>query len=42
MDNIALLDGKQRYFSDNLTDELGLVLYQASAKTDPLEKEKPP
>ncbi|WP_051298992.1 hypothetical protein [Marinobacterium litorale] len=40
MDNIALLDGKQRYFSDNLTDELGLVLYQASAKTDPLEKEK--
>lgn len=40
MDNIALLDGKQRFFSDNLSDELGLLLYQASAKTDPLEKEQ--
>lgn len=40
MDNIALIDGQQRYFSDNLPDELGLILYQASTKADPLEKEQ--
>lgn len=40
MDNIALIDGQQRYFSDKLPDELGLILYQASTKTDPLEKEQ--
>ncbi|GGB93002.1 hypothetical protein GCM10011352_18860 [Marinobacterium zhoushanense] len=39
MDNIALLEGKQRYFSDNLPDQLSLLLYQASTKSDPLEKE---
>ncbi len=40
MNNIALFEGKQRYFSDNLPDELGLVLYQASGSKDPLEKER--
>ena len=40
MDNIALLDGKQRYFSDNLPDELGLFLYQASLQQEPEHKER--
>ncbi len=40
MENIAILEGKQRYFSDNLSDELGLVLYQAANQRDPLEKER--
>ncbi len=39
MENIALIDGQQRYFSDNLPAELGLILYQASLKTEPAEKE---
>lgn len=40
MENIAILEGKQRYFSDNLSDELGLVLYQAANQSDPLAKER--
>ncbi|WP_432695100.1 hypothetical protein ACQUQP_11120 [Marinobacterium sp. YM272] len=39
MENIALIDGQQRFFSDNLPAELGLLLYQASGKADPAEKE---
>lgn len=40
MDNIALIDGTQRYFSDNVPDALGLALYQASTQTDPARKER--
>lgn len=40
MNNIALFEGKPRYFSDILPDALGLMLYQASSSGDPLEKER--
>lgn len=39
MENIALIDGQQRFFSDNLPEALGLLLYQACGKQDPKEKE---
>lgn len=40
METVAVLEGKQRYFSDNVTEELGLMLYQAASKNTPEEKEK--
>lgn len=40
MDNIALLGGKPRYFSDNLPDALGVLLYQAASQSEPEVREK--
>ena len=39
MENVAILEGKQRFFSDNLSEDLGLMLYQAASKQAPEDKE---